>query len=72
MKIIMQGDKRVIDNIMRENRVRAQRGEVKFIPVECAAATAPICDDKSVTVESDTKTPRRSTKDKKTPVTPNE
>lgn len=33
-KVILEGDERIVDTIIRENRVRVSRGNVKFTPAD--------------------------------------
>ena len=59
-KVILEGNERTVDQIIRENRIRVGRGLVKFSPAEDAAperqtSEEAACDTDSKDIEEDAK-----------------
>ena len=65
MRVILEGNDRVVRNIIQENRVRGARGLVKFLPSTEEAVeddkTSGVVDSKAVAAV-DEKKPKRSKK----------
>lgn len=77
-KVILEGDGRTVERIIKENRVRVGRGLVKFSPAEDAAIVEdtkdiPVEDKKELSAEDTKDIPSEDTKEvavedkKKTP-----
>lgn len=52
MDYILSGNPKAIGKILQENRIRVNKGEVKFIPVENRDVKCLIADDKYVSSAS--------------------
>lgn len=59
-KVILEGDGRTVERIIKENRVRVGRGLVKFSPAEDAAIVE---DTKDIAVEDKKELSAEDTKD---------
>ena len=71
-KVILEGNERTVNQIIRENRIRVGRGLVKFSPAEDAAPERQTseeaeCDTGSKDIEADAKEVREEKKKVKTP-----
>ena len=65
-KVILEGDERTVERIIKENRIRVGRGLVKFSPAEDTAtdekAEEPEDDSKEVLVDDTKKVEEKDTK----------
>ena len=65
-KVILEGDERTVERIIKENRIRVGRGLVKFSPAEDTAtdekAEEPEGDSKEVLVDDTKKVEEKDTK----------
>lgn len=54
-KVILEGDERTVENIIKENRIRVGRGLVKFSPAEDAESEVEQSGDDKVVEDVDSK-----------------